>query len=89
MRWKPINEIKKQKRFNYTFPGKKNKYAWKCEICNKIIDSSELHVDHIIPAGSLRNSDDLKGFVERLFCEIDGFQILCSSCNLNKGASSI
>jgi hypothetical protein len=34
-------------------------------------------VDHIIPAGSLRCYEDVEGFITRLFCGSDGFQILC------------
>ena len=40
-----------------------------------------ISVDHIIPAGSLRSAEDLKGFVERLFVEIDGLQCLCDDCH--------
>jgi 5-methylcytosine-specific restriction endonuclease McrA len=43
-----------------------------------------INVDHICPAGSLKSAQDLPGFVERLFCEIDNLQILCSSCHDKK-----
>ena len=38
----------------------------------------EIQIDHKIEAGSLTCGDDLKGFVERLFVEVDGLQILCN-----------
>jgi 5-methylcytosine-specific restriction endonuclease McrA len=38
-------------------------------------------VDHVLPAGSLNCADDLPGFVERLFCEQDNLQILCTDCH--------
>lgn len=44
----------------------------------------DVQVDHIIPAGSLQSTDDLKGFVERLFCSIDGLQVLCKPCHDDK-----
>lgn len=34
-----------------------------------------------MPAGSLQSASDLPGFVERLFCEIDGLQVLCNNCH--------
>lgn len=40
-----------------------------------------IEVDHIIPCGILRSSDDLKGFVERLFCEADGLVVMCKKCH--------
>jgi len=44
----------------------------------------EVAVDHIIPAGTLRCADDLPQFVERLFCEVDGLQVLCKTCHDKK-----
>lgn len=85
-KWKPITEFKKSKRLpaeKYS-TNKRLKWVWKCEKCGSINDSKHSHVDHIVSAGSLNNSDDLKGFVERLFVE-DGFMLLCSKCNYNKG----
>jgi hypothetical protein len=38
-------------------------------------------VDHILPAGSLNCSGDLPGFVDRLFCETDNLQVLCTACH--------
>jgi 5-methylcytosine-specific restriction endonuclease McrA len=40
-----------------------------------------VNVDHICPAGSLKSAQDLPGFVERLFCEIDNLQVLCEKCH--------
>jgi len=40
-----------------------------------------VNVDHICPAGSLNSAQDLPGFVERLFCEIDNLQVLCEKCH--------
>ena len=42
------------------------------------------NVDHIHPAGSLNTAEDLPGFVERLFCEQDNLQVLCTACNDKK-----
>jgi 5-methylcytosine-specific restriction endonuclease McrA len=41
-------------------------------------------VDHIIGAGSLNCAADLPGFVERLFCEQDNLQVLCTECHDKK-----
>lgn len=44
----------------------------------------EVQVDHIVQAGSLKTFKDLAGFCERLFCGIDGLQILCKPCHDKK-----
>jgi len=52
-----------------------------CAHCDGWFGSSQVEVDHIVPAGSLKTFDDLPAFVERMFCEAEGFQILCKECH--------
>lgn len=47
-------------------------------------DSLAYQIDHKMDAGSLKTFDDLSGFAERLFCGIDGLQILCYWCHKEK-----
>lgn len=54
---------------------------YRCANCLGIFPSKEIQVDHITPAGSLTKFDDLPGFTERLFCEVDGFRALCLDCH--------
>lgn len=82
--WKPSAEAKKASRRFYKGPNKRQKWEFQCAKCKKWYKDKEVAVDHIIPAGALKSSDDLKGFVDRLFCEIDGFQILCGTCHNTK-----
>jgi hypothetical protein len=46
----------------------------------------KINVDHKIPAGSLRSGADLEGFIERLFVEVEGLQVLCINCHDKKTA---
>jgi hypothetical protein len=32
----------------------------------------------------LKDYSDLPGFVERMFCEVEGFQLLCKGCHQTK-----
>ena len=78
MYYKPIQDAKNRAR--KTVKGKRWKYEYQCASCKKWFKAKEVEVDHLIPAGSLRSSDDLKGFVERLFCEDpNSYQVLCKS----------
>ena len=82
--WLPKSEAKKISRREYTGKNKRQKWEYPCAHCKKWFMDKETEVDHIIGAGSLRCAEDLAGFVERLFCEIDGFQVLCKPCHLVK-----
>ncbi len=79
--WKPITQCKINAKRPYKGPNKRQRFEYQCNKCKQWFPEKEVAVDHIIPAGSLNNADDLKGFVGRLFCEINGLQCLCSDCH--------
>ena len=79
--WKPVSECKQAVRRVYKGPNKRQKYEYQCNHCKKWYAEKNINVDHIIPAGTLTCANDLPGFVERLFCEVDNLQILCTHCH--------
>jgi len=79
--WKPITQCKMKSRRPYKGPNKRQKFEYLCNVCNTWFPEKKVNIDHIIPAGSLRCANDLPGFVERLFCEIDNLQCICESCH--------
>ncbi len=81
MWWKPLQDVKKQARRDNQSENKRLKYEYQCVLCKNWFPEKLIEVDHIIPAGSLRSGDDLKTFVEKLFCESDGFRVLCEVCH--------
>lgn len=64
----------------------RQKYEYQCARCLRWWPDKHIEVDHIVPAGSLKCYDDLPGFVERMFCEVDNLQMLCNECHLEKTA---
>ena len=82
--WKPISQAKLKAKRKYKGPNKRQKFEYQCNICKDWYPDKEINVDHIIPAGTLRCANDLPGFVERLFCEIDNLQVLCNVCHNKK-----
>ena len=82
--WKPITECRLKAKRNYKGPNKRQKFEYQCKECKNWFPQKEINVDHIIPAGSLNCAQDLPGFVERLFCEINNLQVLCTTCHDNK-----
>jgi 5-methylcytosine-specific restriction endonuclease McrA len=81
-RWPPKHAAKEAAKI--TVEGKAHKFEYRCASCNDTFRAGEVQVDHIVPAGSLKCYDDLPAFVEKLFCEQDGFQTLCKPCHQNK-----
>jgi 5-methylcytosine-specific restriction endonuclease McrA len=61
--------------------GKRHKFEYECAICGGFFKAKEVQVDHLIDAGSLKDYDDLPGFVERLFTSEDMLQVLCKTCH--------
>ena len=82
--WKPIAEAKKLARRSYKGKNKRQKWEYLCAECKNWHMGKNVNVDHITPAGTLKCAEDLPGFVERLFCEVDGLQILCRTCHDKK-----
>jgi 5-methylcytosine-specific restriction endonuclease McrA len=84
MQWKPVNERKKMSRRKYVGDNKRRKWEYQCGHCGGWFSDNEIEVDHIVEAGSLRSFEDLAGFCERLFCEVDGLECLCKECHKKK-----
>lgn len=82
--WKPIAECKKLAKRVYKGPLKRQKFEYQCNQCKNWFPDKKVAVDHIIPAGELNDFNDIPGFVQRLFCEIDGLQVLCENCHSMK-----
>lgn len=85
--WKPILECRIKSRRAYTGPLKRQKFEYKCAECGNYFPEKQISVDHKIPAGELRCKEDLPGFVERLFCEVEHLQVLCDGCHGKKTQS--
>ncbi len=86
MRWPPIYDCLNKAKREYVGPNKRQKFEYLCNVCGKYHPKKETSVDHIIPTGTLRSFADLPGFVERLFCGVDGLQTICTNCHQKKTA---
>lgn len=57
-------------------------FHYKCAGCGKLFKGADVAVDHINPVVSPKTgfvSWDV--YIERMFCEADGFQVLCHTCH--------
>ena len=82
--WKPVSDCKQKVKRPYKGPNKRQKFEYQCNYCKNWFPDKEVNVDNIIPAGTLTCANDLPGFVERLFVEVDGLQVLCTTCHNKK-----
>lgn len=82
--WKPIALARIKARRPYKGPLKRQRYEFQCNICKNWFPAKKTSVDHVIPVGQLNCAEDLPGFVNRLFCEVDRLQVLCENCHTIK-----
>ena len=77
IRWPPRSEALKKARVD--------RGLYRCSSCAEVFKKQEVHLDHIVPVVSPETGfigwDD---FIEKLFCDVEGFQILCKYCHETK-----
>jgi len=81
IRWPPLSRVLLRVRIPYVGPNTRQKWSYQCEWCKGTFSRKEIHVDHIIPCGTLKTMNDIQPFVTKLFCEEDGLQVLCTTCH--------
>ena len=89
--WKPISQCKLNSRRAYKGNKPLQKWEYECKHCKDWFMEKEVQIDHIIDCGTLTCAADVAGFIERLFCEVSGFQTLCKPCHqikTNKGRTN-
>ena len=53
----------------------------KCPECQGLFPQNMMHADHIVPVVGPEGFKTWDLFIERLFCEADGFRALCKPCH--------
>lgn len=84
--WKPMKIVLKNAERIYTGNNKLQKFEYQCNECKNWFKASEVEVDHIEEAGSLKTLSDIPGFIERLTKEEPtAYQVLCKEiCHKTK-----
>lgn len=85
-RWPPKYQCLANAKRPYKGTNKRQKFEYLCAHCGKYFPAKEVSVDHVVPVGTLRCWEDLPGFCERLFCGVDGLQVLCDPSHAEKTA---
>ena len=61
--------------------SKEGRNQYRCAGCGGVFGKKDTSVDHIEPCGPLRTWDDVAPFVDKMFCSLDGLQVLCKTCH--------
>lgn len=57
----------------------RNQYT--CAHCKKIFGRKDTKIDHIIPVVPISGWVGFDSYIDRLYCEIENFQVLCTVCH--------
>lgn len=83
-KWPPRIHAKQARRRAYHGPNARQKWEYRCDDCGGWFKDKEVQMDHLEPCGPIRSFEDVGEFARRLYCEADGFALLCVDCHLKK-----
>lgn len=82
VRWWPRFAVLRDARRKSQSANKRLSWEFQCSHCQGWYAQKQVEVNHKIPCGTLKSYNDLPRFVERLFCEKDGLEVVCKPCHL-------
>lgn len=59
----------------------RQKWEYQCVECREWFPEKAIQIDHILPVGQLRDWDNLPIFCKKLFCGVEGYQVMCKPCH--------
>lgn len=76
-RWSPRGEAMKLARIE--------RGQYECASCEEIFKNKDIQVDHIAPiVDPKRGFTTWDEYIARMFCPVEGFQVLCKPCHEKK-----
>lgn len=84
IRWNPMQQAKKDARRAYHGLNARRKWEYLCGVCGGWFAGNETRVHHIEPCGELNKFEDIGMFCKRLFCEKEGFIVMCDGCHIKE-----
>lgn len=78
-RWPPRNEAMKRARIA--------RGVYKCESCQTEVGRKDVSLDHIISVVPLSGFTTWDEYIERMYCDADGFACICNPCHDAKTAA--
>lgn len=85
-KWTPRTKALQLARRPSQLADKRVKYQYQCNHCKVWFKAKEIQVDHVQPKGAY-TKEKFFTWLDRLFCDTSGFQILCILCHAKKSAT--
>ena len=85
-RWRPLvqDALNTARRPSQSKKNPRLKWQFNCAKCGGWFSRKNVEVDHIVEVGTLSCAAEAGAHIERLFCEVDGLQVLCKKCHARK-----
>lgn len=78
--WRPISECRRLAR--------KGPNSYECALCKGLFTSKQTQVDHRQPIVDMKKGfTTFDEYIDRLFCDVDELDLLCTTCHDAKSAS--
>lgn len=86
--------VSKLRRASYAWPPRSEamkrarvaRGVYECAQCHEHFGNKEIKVDHIHPVVPFEGFTTWDDYISRMFCDADGFQIVCTNCHDSKTA---
>lgn len=62
----------------------KIKVMYKCNICAKVVERDNIHIDHIKPVIDLDGFNTWDEYIKSLYCDLSNLQAICETCHSEK-----
>jgi hypothetical protein len=72
---------------HYKNGNPKTKLMFKCAGCLDLYEKEDTQADHINPVVDIKGFTNWDQYINALFCQPSGYQILCKTCHLSKTLS--
>ncbi len=84
-KWTPRTQAMNKVRRVSLLVDKRVKWQYQCNMCREWFKGKDIQLDHITPKGRY-SKETFFIWLDRLFCPVDGFQVLCRPCHVIKSA---
>lgn len=83
LRWRPRNEARILARTERKINDATGRLAWhsKCKTCGLEKPDGQMELDHLVPVIGKEGFTNFDNYIDRLYCEVNNFQILCTNCH--------
>lgn len=84
--------ISQLRKASYRYPARNealkrarvDRNQYKCAHCGNIFGRKDVQIDHIVPVVKLQGFTGWDDYITRMFCPVEGYQVLCKEDHAKK-----